>query len=439
MCFERWSIEREEQVLISSEKKKISPLYFLALFAFVFWATSGYGSIGNYLAAAFCLVLIFLDCLMFKQKYSIATPTDKSIFFFLLFFSYHFITSVFNMDSMTYWIGNVIVYTFVSYYPLFIQKNVSGSDNWYLRRVMLKAVAIIWGFMVAFSIFYYIKNPEIARDAIVYQDQYDNLFIGGGYDLAYGSCIIAVFLFGLLRNGWFNDRKEKRNVIIIVVILSVHVLLTKSTLTSIWLALGLIMDYVFGKRVAHERQKRRKKIIAFTIVLCATLFFLIFHKSIGAFLMSTFNYGSESLYSRRLYELGTVISGDTMTRHTLERFSKPVMSWKKFVESPIIGIGYKYGYTYNAMKLAGLGTHSEIMDTLAKYGIIGFSLWVGMIVNFIKSVQNRLGANAPGSWYIILLLMMFFNPFVSMPSMIALTFIIPLVSMIVIDKKEVEL
>lgn len=414
--------------------KTSNHIVYLSSFAlYVFWATSGYGSVGNYLALGFCIVVMLLNLVQFNRslKYSLHVCEDRSVVYFILFFIFHCLTSIVNLSDVTYWLGNVIAYTFVSLFPVLLQRQFATLKNRRLLVKLLYVTGCVWLIMVLISIGYYIMNPDIARDAIVYQDQYDNLFIGGGYFLAYGSCIVAVFLFGLYNKKVFVTKKQKRLVIASVAILAIHVFLTKSTLTTIWLTMGLVLDIVFAQRTKAGKGKWNRRLVVFVILFGLLLMYIFFGQAIGGLLMEHCDYGSDSLYERRLYELGTVLNGSVYTRHTLERLSKPVMSWGQFAASPLIGIGYKYGYTYSEMKLAGLGTHSELVDTLAKYGIIGFLPWIAMLISMIRSVQLRLGKNATSVWIIILACLMFFNPFVSMPSMVALGLLIPLVSMVI--------
>lgn len=419
---------------MNPELKKSNYLAYLIPFAlYAFWATSGYGSVGNYLASGFCVIVLCLNFIQFRGSriLSLRVCEDRSLVYFLLFFIFHCLTSIINLSDIVYLAGNVIAYTFVSLFPILLQQHFAKLNS---RRFLMKLLYVtgcVWLIMVFFSIVYYIMNPDIARDAIVYQDKYDNLFIGGGYFLAYGSCIVAVFLFGLFNKNAFVTKKQKKIVLSSVAILSLHVLLTKSTLTTIWLIMGLVLDVVFASRTNGVKGKKNKRIVIFMIVFALLMLYIFFGEVFGKWLTERCDYNSDSLYERRLYELGTVLSGSAYTRHTLERLSKPVMSWEKFVESPLIGIGYMYGYSYSEMKLAGLGTHSELVDTLAKYGIAGFLPWIAMFISMIKGVQLRLGKNATGVWIIILACLMFFNPFVSMPSMIALGLLVPLISLVI--------
>lgn len=409
------------------QNTRIDWFFCCPLVLFLFWGMSGYGSIANYISAISCLILIIYSILFRKIRFY-SKDIKTTIIFFLLFFCYHFITSIINISNIVYWLGNVIVYFFISYYGIFIINNLLFSKK--NAQFVFKIGIALWTLFCFVSIYYYCSNPELAREAIVNQKEYDNLFIGGGYYLAYGSCILAIFVFGLLRKKTFKQIKSKLLAIFFILILVTHVILTKSTLTMIWLFFGLCFELVFG----GPTNKRRKKIIFFIFVILLILF-LITKKNIGIFLTNCFNYSSESLYNRRLYELGTVLKGNSYTRHTLERLSKPLMSWEQFKTSPIFGVGYKYGYNFSELKISGLGTHSEIVDTLAKYGIIGFSFWVCLFVYYIKTINTLLKEKFVNGWWITLIPMMFFNPFISLPSMIALFVIIPLISINVTDVK----
>lgn len=417
--------------------KKIRISLYLCIVSFyVFWSISGYGSTANYFATLFCVVLLFLA--IKKNKAYVFNSTvliDKSCLFFLAFFLYHTLTSLININDFKYWAGNIVVYVFVSYFPLFIYRNYEKYYSYKERIKALKVIMFIWNIIVIYSIIYYIFNPGIAREAIVYQEEFDKLFIGGGYPLAYGSCVLGVFIFGLYTKGYFTTKKEKKIAILFVLLSFIHVFLTNSTLTTIWMIVGLFFETIFRKK---GKNYFHKKIIMIFIFFGLFILLIFFNTQIGSYIISIGRYDSEAtLYQKRIYEIGTIIKGESYTRHTNDRLSRPLMSFEKFVESPIVGVGYKYGYSFALMSENGLGNHSELIDTLAKYGLIGFSLWIMLIITFIKSVQNNLKQTKMSIWWIIMLSMMFFNPFISMPSLVAVFLILPLISKIIKDRGEI--
>lgn len=414
-------------------RKKVLFTPYIALVAFyVFWAISGHGRIANFLATICCLVLMLFDfgskdtSLVFCKKDYI----DRAALYFIGFFIFYFITSIPNMSDVVYWAGNVVAFMFVSYFPLFLYRKINRDFSLEYKCALLKVILMVWICIVTYSVVYYIQHPGIARDAIVYQSQFDNLFIGGGYPLAYGSAIITVFMMGILKKKIINNFKVKIGLVAFIVLSIMHVVLTNSTLTLIWLLLGLILTLVLEPKTTEENHKKKRMLIML-FVFVFIIVFLFLRPFIGSLLMELGDYSSDSLYLRRIYEVGTVIKGDTFTRHTTDRLSRPLMSWHLFLESPLIGIGYKSGYTYTAMQQYGLGNHSEIIDSLAKYGIVGFLLLVGVFVNFVKSIQEKLYPKEPSCWWIIMVAMMCFNPFVSMPSLIAVFLIIPIITMVI--------
>ena len=386
-------------------KKKILLTPYLFIIAiYVFWAISGHGRMANYLATFCCLVMIMADiaswkgALVFKKNDYI----DKATICFLCFFLYYLITSIFNVSDIVYWTGNVVAFMFVSYFPLFVYRRIDNNSSYEMKSAILKLTLTIWIGIVLYSTIYFILHPGVARDAIVYQAQFDNLFIGGGYFLAYGSTVLAVFVFGLLKKGMIVKRKNQIASVLFIVISALHVILTNSTLTMIWMIVGFALVFMFDSKTNdYNHDKKKWLVILSCIVLVSVL--LIMRENAGSLLMEYGDYGSTSLYKKRLYELGTVIRGDVYTRHTTDRLSRPLMSFELFKESPLIGIGYKFGYVFSEMQAYGMGNHSEIVDTLAKYGLVGFSFLAGTYYNFIKSIQTKLYPKETSNWWIIML------------------------------------
>jgi len=419
-----------------AKKYRLKP-YFILLTIYVFWAICGYGSIANYLAAAFCLLLLIHD--IYKKHtliFSLNNEMDKAVLLFIAFFTYYLTTSIVNTTDVVYWAGNVIVYVFVSFYPIFIYRNLVKKNSSQHTRYVLIAVLIAWVPLVLYSIIYFLLHPGVARDAIVYQSKFDNLFIGGGYPLAYGSAVICVYLYGQLRHKNIEG-KYAFWTWCLVLISFVHVLLTNSTLTTIWMIIGFILTFLLDKPNTTRNHYRRNIYISLSVFLLISLF-IIFRENIGSTLMMVGDYSSESLYSRRVYELGTVIKGDVLTRHTMDRLSKPIMSFGVFKESPILGIGYKSGYNFKLMETLGLGNHSEVIDSLAKYGMLGFPLFIGVFVCIVREIQKNDYPNESNCWLITLGGMMIFNPFVSMQSLMALFLIIPTISQVIKMSKIVQ-
>ena len=98
--------------------------------------------------------------------------------------------------------------------------------------------------------------------------------------------------------------------------------------------------------------------------------------------------------SIRMHDLGVLFEGgDTSDAETLERGELSFLSINTWLRDPIsffFGIGdhrYEAGSVEQVYKI-GIGGHSSFFDTLAKYGLIGFSLWIGLFLNIFKYLRK---------------------------------------------------
>lgn len=132
-----------------------------------------------------------------------------------------------------------------------------------------------------------------------------------------------------------------------------------------------------------------KRVLLFILPLLLFLFVLggpLFH-----FLGDLFD--NERL-SERMHALGVLFEGgDTSSEETLGRGNLSLLSIKTWLRDPIsffIGIGdhrYEAGSIEQVYRL-GIGGHAAFFDTLARYGFIGFSLWVGLFLSIFKYMRN---------------------------------------------------
>lgn len=98
--------------------------------------------------------------------------------------------------------------------------------------------------------------------------------------------------------------------------------------------------------------------------------------------------------SVRMHDLGVLFEGgNTSDAETLGRGELSFLSINTWLRNPIsffFGIGdhrYEAGSVEQVYKI-GIGGHSSFFDTLARYGLIGFSLWIGLFVNIFKYLRK---------------------------------------------------
>lgn len=94
------------------------------------------------------------------------------------------------------------------------------------------------------------------------------------------------------------------------------------------------------------------------------------------------------LFQKRMQEVAYFLeygSADSGNSGDLSaRFDLIEKSFQTFFDNFFIGIGYKYAYSFGDMFYIGVGSHSEWIDSLAKYGIIGAIPFFATISNSIK-------------------------------------------------------
>lgn len=96
----------------------------------------------------------------------------------------------------------------------------------------------------------------------------------------------------------------------------------------------------------------------------------------------------------RMHALGVFFEGgDTANEETLGRGELSFLSIHTWLRNPItflFGIGdhrYEAGFIEQVYSI-GIGGHSSFFDTLARYGLIGFSIWFGLFVNVFKYMKH---------------------------------------------------
>lgn len=130
---------------------------------------------------------------------------------------------------------------------------------------------------------------------------------------------------------------------------------------------------------------------ALAIILPSVLFLFI----LGGPLFHYFGdvFGNDRL-AVRMHALGVFFEGgNTANEETLGRGELSFLSihtWLRDSITFLFGIGdhrYEAGFIEQVYTI-GIGGHSSFFDTLARYGIIGFSIWFGLFVNIFKYMKH---------------------------------------------------
>ena len=405
-------------------QKKETSNYFI-LYQLVLYAAmiSGYKGVAYYIAiGAICFILIKI---FMNNGWNI--PVNNSYKCFLVFIVFYTVTAYINFRRGTY--VTYFAYYNILFFVIVITEYLKQCST---REMIIKSIKCFMFVYMTFciiAIVYYLKNPGLARD-MASHDVEENLAIGGGYFLAYGSAVMCVYLFSKMING---KLKNKLSVIIICAIMSYLVFLTESTITFLALIVGFISSIIFKGSEDDSNSKNivlKNFIILIIAFICIIL--VVYNKyAIGEWILNILNKQEYNIiYSRITDMINNLIYGTTNI-HVDARSNTLSQSIEIIKQHPMIGMGYEYGYDFNMGKYLGIGNHSEILDAFARYGIFAGCLWLFPYFNTIQLIfKKNIGC------VITILIMMFFNPFLSFHSNMAMFFLIPLVEELINTKNK---
>lgn len=397
-------VENEQRILHSKKKAGVSSILYVAFCSFYISGLSS--ELHNYIQVGLYLAWLFVAMLedRYAFKYSIQ---NKSNYLLLLFLAFYVFTGVLSGSA---W--NLITYVivFVMLYGAFI------PANYYLYRgrkkevlFIVRTIAFVWGLFALNAILFYSVNPSAARTLAADFYAYDSIAIGGGYAIAFGSALLAVYLVDLLLNVKVK-RRQKTWCIIGIVLLLYLLIKTESTTTLIACVLGIIVSFTrrFIKRHSYSGTG---KFFSYALVLLLGIFIYANINTIGGMMLANTT-DTDQLLTRRFNRIGEKLfyagSSTSSENYVDERWGYVLLSFNTFAENPLLGIGYQSGYDYGIMERSGVGMHSEIGDTLAQYGLIGSIIWFSMIIVTLKRMSDK---KVGRSYIVSLLLMSLLNPF----------------------------
>ncbi len=379
--------------------------------AAAFCMLSGYRGVFNYIACVCVLISAFFFFLVKRGR----VYRDKSALCFIFYMIFYILTSI-PVGNLRYTI-KYASYNVLSFSPLLLYGTLKHYGS---RRVKIKCARLIyflWIVIGIITIVYYRQNPLAARNAAAHLDS-SNGAMFGGYFYAFGSAVLCVYLFTIFIKS--DSFKHRRRLPLICLILACTVYLTQSTITTISMCAGIITAVLFrfkNKDKNHEiRLFIRLSIIA--VILCLIYYEVNSHiYSITIWLSKH----DDILLARRTAEILYSIFLSQYTQHYLKRTNLVLDSFKLFLKSPLVGHGYKYGNIFALGKVFGIGNHSELSDTLARYGIVGGIPLYGCFFYGMKDYLKKY----PGV-LLTFALMFTFNPFTSYQSHLAVFLLIPL-------------
>ena len=383
---------------------------------FSLFAISGFGRTTNILAVIFMLVYLVLN---FKKRFY--GDGGKSIVCFIIFFAYKLIVGFINMQSEYYYLGTTVLWTLVEFFPIIIAFDFLDSSNPKYRRRLLFWLSILFFGITLYSVFIFF-GETIGGRAFVTSSR--GQWIGGGYPIAYSCALLASVLLFCLKG------KQRGIISFILLLLGIvfcflHLFYTQSVITLVASVVGVLLVLLFVSRKNNTLSSLRI-ILSTTFLVYSMLMFFITRQEIGNWLI---NYGTtvkNQVFSQRIQEIGLFFTNSFTTNHMGVRSLTLTRSFETFLKNPLFGSSYLVGDTFELFETIGIFNHSEILDSLAKYGVVGFAPLFLVFFYQFKIIIKQSGLSFAIPLLGCFLILTFFNPFISAQTCFMLFLYIPL-------------
>ena len=279
------------------------------------------------------------------------------------------------------WIAYAIILKFIGYstaewgnygiYILFffplrvfdVYSKILDQDEKYhiFRWILIVSIANL-----IYNLYFLINHPS-ANLELNFSNQYANQNLGNSGFTFVIMLILIYFLYYAL--------KGKKLYIPIVIIGIIYLVFSSKTTAFL---IFLIITYAIIVSLFLKHIKKSQQVIVFIlgiVILCLA-----------------YTYGLEGLATliKNDYittRIDALLKGDVSSTY-LSRFSLAKLSLHTFANHPIFGIGYvKADFSKISYISTGIGHHSEFIDHLGRYGIIGAIFYCLIFIPYTKDIQ----------------------------------------------------
>lgn len=389
---------------------KIEPLYWLAIIIIARFSCAALSNIPLFtILFTFIYIICFIGlfCLM-KGRI-----TGKAIGMFISLFAYAAEVVYITYTDTNNMFNTQAFNTYVIIALFFIYNWLKEAEK-KKKRIIISVSITGYLFTFAYSIVKLYQDPLLSRKkaaSIVTENSVDTINGVGGFDTVYGALLIIcvfLFLYFYIPKGYYGIKYWTSLFSgIVFVVMATFV-------TSIILLACMFVIWFFS---------RNKLLACVTLILVAIGLF--YHVPLGQSIMEfseTITYSDPM--AEKIYEVGYMICNGEMAG-TLAgeegRVARMMWSWEAFLQYPIFGAYAKPGIR--------IGGHSEIVDTLGRFGLFGFFSIVSFFAFLYFDTREKLRDNraklCQNVAYCIFVLTGFLNPSLYMQIVVPLFVIVP--------------
>jgi hypothetical protein len=209
----------------------------------------------------------------------------------------------------------------------------------------------------------------------------------GGYDFIYTSVILDFFVFKYLFHG--KNRLTKLLLFVYAVINLICVIKSNFTMALLF----ILFEFIAFLVPARYSKKRYLLVLMFYFLLALLLasYFIVP-------LLRIFDEYYSSIYmSEKIEGLISFFSGTGSLDEATSRIGLMKVSVGSFLSNPMFGVGIYYH------DFSIVGGHSQVLDDLARYGLIGFMCIVYPGYCYFK--KHILNAGYKSNYFVILLIL----------------------------------
>jgi hypothetical protein len=260
-----------------------------------------------------------------------------------------------------------------------------------------------------------LANPYSSRIGISRGSASSNLIstISGGYDFIYSLVFLFIILLGVLILGKSVKLSFKYRLVILF-LLSIFILtiILANYFTALIMLLSSITGFYFFRKVT---------ILKLVFIIPLILIIIIGRLQVLTYSIDILKQISPNgLTSNRLDEIRLGMQTGQSTNISLTRESTLFSSLKGFIEHPITGI-VTTNFKIRDNFFSGFGQHSQFLDTLALFGILGFVQIYFVMKIFLQRIRKN-ESNLNAFTYSVLISVLIINTFNNITALIGFTY-----------------
>lgn len=313
-----------------------------------------------------------LFIILFAWQYRNITREEFSALFSLIVYTFFVaagtITHTGNIFNTFAFNAYVLVFFFFVYMYM---KRIEEKEA--IRISLLGLCGYIFTYI--YSIVLLIQNPALSRQAaanMITENSIDKLGAIGGFDTVFGTLIVLIFIIYLLGSSTTSGIKI---ISIITAILGCAFLVLASYGTAVMLFVVSIVLILYRKNLLLS--------IAMVVIVIAMY---VNRVNIGEFIFrASINIDFSDILKEKIQDMATImVTGESTGSLSGDRGRIARMGWSlsTFAQYPLLGA---YVHGLDNIENVLVGGHSEIIDTLARFGLFGTVMIVSFFTKLFKS------------------------------------------------------